>query len=153
VADFAFNIAKGRTVYYATLPAANDALILVLLVSAGIEADATLKDYDDLAALLAGTSDEATFTNYARKTVTASVTVTIDDTNDRVDVDMPDPVWTNAGGATNNTLAKLLVCYDNDTTAGTDSAIVPLSSHDFSVTTDGSNLTGTVDPVGFYRAS
>lgn len=152
MADFVFNIAKGKTGYYATLPAANDALIVVLLQSTGIEADATLKDHDDLAALLAGTSDEATFTNYARKSIT-SVTNTVDDTNDRLDSDFADQTWTSAGGATNNTIAKLLVCYDPDTTAGTDVDLIPLTAHDFSVTTDGSDLIAQVAAAGFYRAS
>lgn len=151
MADLVFNVAKGKAAYYATLPAANDALIVVLLKTAA--SDATLKDQDDLGAVLAGGSTEADFTNYARKTVTASVTVTVDDTNDRVDVDMPDQTWTSAGGATNNTLAALLVCYDSDTTGGVDSGIIPLTKHDFVVTTDGSDLTAQIATAGFYRAS
>ena len=51
------NIGKGRFVYYATLPAAADAFIAVVLAAAGLEADDALQDYDDLAAMLAaGTS-------------------------------------------------------------------------------------------------
>jgi NADH dehydrogenase/NADH:ubiquinone oxidoreductase subunit G len=152
MSDFVFNIAKGAVAYYATLPATNDGLIVVLLKSSGLEADSTLKDYDTLALLLAGTSDEADFTNYGRKTIT-SVTVTVDDTNDRVDVDVADQTWTSAGGATNNTLGKLLVCYDPDTTGGTDSSVIPLAAHDFSATTDGTNLVAQVAASGFYRAS
>jgi hypothetical protein len=52
------------------------------------EADATLKDRDDVAAILANGSTEADFTNYARKTGLTG-TITVDDTNDRVDVDIP----------------------------------------------------------------
>lgn len=152
MANQVMNISKGRFVYYSTLPAANDALIVVLLKSAGLEADDTLNNYDDLAALLAAANDEADFTNYARKSVT-TVTVTVDDTNNRADVDFADQVWTSAGGATNNTLGKLLICYDPDTTAGTDSTLVPLTHHDFAATTDGSNLTGQLDAAGFGRAA
>jgi hypothetical protein len=151
--DFVFNIAKGKIAYYAGLPATSDALIVVLLKSSGLEADSVLKDYDDLASLLAAANDEADFTNYARKTVTASVTVTVDDTNDRVDMDMPDLTWTAAGGASNNTLGKLLICYDGDTGAGTDSAIIPLTAHDFTATTDGSDLQAVLAAAGFARAS
>lgn len=150
--DFVFNIAKGKVAYYAGLPATNDALILVLLKSSGIEADSALKDYDDLASLLAAANDESDATNYARKTIT-SVTVTVDDTNDRVDVDFADPVYTTLGGATNNTIAKVLVCYDPDTTGGTDSSIIPLTSHDASFTTDGTDQTLVLAASGFYRAS
>lgn len=152
MADFEFNIAKGKTGYYATLPAANDALIVVLLKSSGIEADATMKDHDTLAALLAGTSDECDFTNYARKTL-ASVTATVDDTNDRLDVDADDLSYTSAGGAANNTIGKAIVCYDPDTTGGTDSSVIPLTAHDLSVTTDGSTLTITLPSGGFFRAT
>jgi hypothetical protein len=153
VADFVFNIAKGKAAQLATLPATNDALIVVLLKSTGLESDATLKDYADLAAILAAANDEADFTNYARKTVTASVTVTPDNTNDRVDVDMPDLTWTAAGGATNNTVGKLIVCYDSDTTGGTDSGIVPLTAHDFVATTNSADLVAQLAAAGFFRAA
>lgn len=141
------NIGKGRFVYYSTLPAANDALIIVPLESSGLVADATLIDYDDLAALLAGATNEQT--TAGRKTVT-SVTVTVDDTNDRTDVDFADPVWT---GLTGNAIAKLAVCYDPDTTGGSDSDLIPLTVHSFDVTPDGSDVTGVVATAGFARAS
>lgn len=152
MADGVFNIAKGKAGYYATLPAANDALIVVLIKATGLEADDTLNNYDDLAAILAAANDEADFTNYARKSIT-SVTNTVDDTNNRLDSDFADQTWTAAGGASNNTLGKLLVCYDPDTTAGTDSTVIPLTYHDFSATTDGSDLTAVVATAGFYRAA
>lgn len=145
MADFVFNIAKGKVAYYATLPATNDALVIVPLESAGLEADATLKDYDDLAALLAGSSNEQT--TMGRKTVTA-VTETVDDTNDRVDVDFADPTWT---AATGNAVGALVVCYDPDTTTGTDSTLIPLTKHDFSVTPDGADVSGAVFASGFWR--
>jgi hypothetical protein len=147
MADFIFNIAKGKFGHYAGLPAANDAFIIVPLEATGVEADATLKDYDDLAALLAGSSNEQT--TLGRKTVT-SVTPTIDDTNDRLDVDIPDQTWTGGAG---NAVGDLLACYDSDTTGGTDSGIVPLSCHDFSVTPDGSDITAQVAAAGLLRAS
>lgn len=158
MADEAFNIAKGRVVELYNRVKSNDpansAFIVVLLKTA--EADATLRDYDDLASLLAGSNVEADFTNYARKTLTDSDLSALpspDDVNDRYEVDIPDQTWTSAGGATNNTLAKLLVCYDSDTTGGTDSNIVPLTHHDFVLTTDGSNISAVVDSNGFFRSS
>lgn len=146
------NIAKGKVKYYAELPAANDALIVVLLKATGLEADDTLNNYDDLAALLAAANDECDFTNYSRKTL-ASVTNTVDDTNNWLDTDAADFTYTAAGGATNNTIGKALICYDPDTTGGTDSSIVPLTYHDFTATTDGNDLQVTVAAAGFYRAS
>lgn len=148
MADFVFNIAKGKAAYYSTLPATNDGLIVVLLKTAA--ADATMKDFDTLSAVLAGGSVEADFASYARKSLT-SATVTVDDTNDRVDVDIADQTWTAA--TTGQTLAKLLVCYDPDTTTGTDTTVIPLTAHDFAVTTDGTDLIAQVAAAGFYRAS
>lgn len=152
MADWVANIALGKIAYYATLPAASDALILVLLQSTGLEADATLRDYDDLASLLAASNDECTATNYARKSIT-SVTVTVDDTNNRVDLDFADQTFVALGGASNNTLAKALVCYDGDTAAGTDSAIIPLAAFDVSAVTDGNDLLIQLNASGFARAA
>lgn len=158
MADFQFNVAKGKTNEYVSRVAANDpansALVIVLLKAA--EADATLEDYDDLATLLAaGGNTEADFTNYARKVLTDAVisAPTPDDTNNNQSADFPDQTWTAAGGTTDNTLVKLLVCYDNDSTGGTDSNIIPLTSHDFATTTNGADLTAIVPAAGFFTAS
>jgi hypothetical protein len=160
MADGVFNIAKGRVVeLYANVEnnaPANSAFIVVLLKAAGLEADDTLNNYDDLAALLAASNDEADFTNYARKVLTDADLAAVpapDDTNNRRDLDIPDLTWTAAGGAANNSVGKLLVCYDPDTTGGTDGSIVPLTYHDFVVTTDGSDVTAQIAAAGFYRAS
>lgn len=150
--DGTFNVAKGKAGYYATLPGTNDALVVVLLKATGLEADDTLNNHDTLAALLAAANDEADFTNYARKTVTA-VTNTVDDTANRLDSDFADQTWTTAGGAANNGLGKLLVCYDPDTLGGSDTDIIPLTYHDFTATTDGSDLVAQVATAGFYRAA
>lgn len=150
MADFVFNAAKGRGRYFAGLPAANDALIAVLCKSAGLETDATLKDYANLSLLLAGTTDECDATGYVRKTLT-NVTVTVDNTNDWVTIDCDDIVWSSLGGATNNVIGKLLVCYDDDTTSGNDTNLIPFTAHDLVVTTDGTTFTATV--ADFYRAS
>ena len=147
MADFVFNIAKGKAGYYAGLPATNDALIAVPLEAAGLEAAATLKDYDDLASLLAGSSNEQT--TLGRKTITA-VTPTIDDTNDRLDVDIADLVWTASAG---NAVGAVIICYDPDTTGGTDSSLIPLTYHDAAFTPDGTDVTVQIAAAGFYRAS
>lgn len=153
MAAFVFNAAKGKVVYYAGLPASNDAIVIVLLKSGNLEAGATMKDYDTLSALLAGTSDEADFTNYARRVLSSGFTITIDDSANEVDIDQADQQWTNAGGAVNNSLGKVLFCYDPDSTSGTDADIIPLTAHDFVATTDGRTLTMTIDPLGFYAAT
>lgn len=145
MADGVFNIAKGAVAEMYRDAATNG---IVLLMQAA-EADATLVDYDDLAALFVPAGNtEATFTNYTRKTGLTG-TVTVDDTNDRVDVDIPDQTWTAAGNGTNNTLVKLVVAYEN---AAADATRVPQTHHDFSVTTDGSDLTAQFNAAGFFRA-
>jgi hypothetical protein len=146
MADFVFNIAKGKIAYYAGLPAANDALIAIPIEATGVEADATLRDYDTVSALLAAANNEQS--TMGRKTL-AGVTVTVDDANDRVDLDADDITWS---GATGNAVSDVLICYDPDTTAGTDADLVPLSWHDFSITPDGSDVVATIT-TAFARAS
>jgi hypothetical protein len=140
-----FNVALGRVAYYATLPAANDALLVIPIESSGVESDATIKDYDTVADLLAASNNEQS--TMGRKTIT-SVTVTVDDANNRTDVDFDDVVWT---AATGNAISDLLLAYDPDTTGGTDADLIPLTWHDFAITPDGSDVTATVSNV--YRAS
>jgi hypothetical protein len=146
MSDFTFNVALGKVAYYAGLPATNDALVLVPLETTGLESDALLKDYDTLSALLAGASNEQT--TMGRKTL-ASVTVTVDDTNDRVDVDCADVTWT---AATGNAVSAVVVCYDPDTTTGTDADLIPLTKHDWSFTPAGADQTLQVPTTGFFRA-
>ncbi|MGW6912576.1 hypothetical protein ACWGB8_01940 [Kitasatospora sp. NPDC054939] len=145
MANIVFNVALGRVAYYASLPAANDGLVAVPIETSGIVSDATMRDYDDLAALLAGASNEQT--TMTRKAL-ASVTVTVDDTNDRVAVDCADITWT---AATGNAVSALVICYDPDTTGGSDSDLIPLVKLDFAVTPDGSDITATISD--FYRAT
>lgn len=145
MADQVFNIAKGAFAEKIRDAATNVGIMLLKTA----EADATLIDYDTLAAILAGANTEADFTNYARKTGLTG-TVTVDDTNNRVDCDVPDQTWTSAGGATNNTLAKAIVFYQE---SAADSGRVPLTHHDFVETTTGSDITLQVNASGFARAA
>lgn len=156
MADIVPNIAKGRVnelmIRVDTNDPANSAIIVGLLQLA--EADAVLEDYDNLSVLLAAAGNtEANFTNYARQvfTDTEVVAPTPDDTNNRQDADLPDVTWLNAGGAANNGLVKLFVAYDDDTTSGDDTDIIVLSLQDFVATTDGNDLTATIN--NFFRAS
>lgn len=152
MADGKFNIALGRIGYYATQAGVGNAAFIVVLLKV-TEADDTLNNYDDLGTLLAAAGNtECDFTNYARKTITV-VTADLDDTANTLDEAIGDLVYTAAGGATNNSIVKILVCYDADTTAGTDSNIVPLTHHDASITTDGSTVTFTENASGFWGSS
>jgi hypothetical protein len=165
--NFVFNIARGKLGYYyyavknslvvtaAGTPAftstANAIFVVVLIEATGLEADATLADYDDMAALIAGTSNEQT--NQARKTLSDVELAAVpapDDANNRLDLDIPDLVYTALGG---NAIAKLLVGFDPDSTGGTDSSIIPLTAHSFDVTPDGTDVTAQVAATGFYRSA
>lgn len=154
MADFVFNIAKGQVKTLCnnvdTGAPANSRLKVIPIETSGLEADATLKDYDDLSTLLAGTSNEQT--TMGRKTLTSTdVTLTVDDTNDRIDIDISDITWT---AATGNAISALIVVYCPDgVTPGADSTFIPLTKHDFIVTPDGSDITAQIATAGFFRAS
>lgn len=156
MADFVFNIAKGRVAeLYNRVDSndpANSALIIVIIDAAG-DTDATMKDRDTLSALLGGTANEVTNGNYARKTLTDSDLTAFapDDTNDRVDLDIADQTWSAVGAG--DAWTDLIICYDNDTTGGDDTNIIPLTCHDFAVTPDGSDITAQINSAGFFRAS
>lgn len=137
---FVFNVAHGTHGHYATLPAASDGLVLVLLKLAGVESDATLKDYDTLAAILAAANDECDFTGYTRRTL-ANVSSVVDDTADARKVDADDPASYTNGGASAQVGAKGIVCYDPDTGAGTDADLIPLYCFDLNPTVPASGLT------------
>lgn len=145
MANIAFNVALGRVAYYASLPAANDALIMVPLEATGLVADATMRDYDTLTDLLAGASNEQT--TVGRKTL-ASVAVTVNDTDNRVDIDAADVTWT---APTGNAVGAVVICYDPDSTGGTDADLIPLTKHDVTWTPDGNDFTLTI--TDFFRAS
>ena len=155
--DFCFNVAKGRIAeFYVRIDGndpANSAFIILILATAGIETDAVLKDVDTITALVAGTTNEVTNTGYVRKTLTDADLVAFapDDTNDRVDLDIPDQTWTAvaAGDGWND----FVVSYDSDTTAGTDANVIPCTQHDFVLVPDGSDVTAQIAAAGFFRAS
>lgn len=156
MADQIYNIALGRVAELYNRVDLNDpanAALVIVVINANAVADATLKDLDDLAAILATAAAEVTNVNYARKVLTdADLTAFApDDANDRVDLDFPDQTW--SAVAAGDAWTDFLVCYDSDTTLGTDANIVPLTHHDFAVTPDGTDITAAPAATGFYRAS
>lgn len=153
MANIVFNIAKGRGVELYNRVKSNDpansAIIIVPIETSGLEADATLIDVDSLSALLSGTTNEQT--TMGRKTLTDSDLAALpapDDTDNRYDVALPTVTW---AAATGNAISKIAVCYDPDTTSGTDADIVPLTMFDFEQTPAGADI----QAIGgvFFRAS
>ena len=146
MANISFNISKGCVAaYMRTVGTGNAALIVVPIETTGIVSDATMRDYATLADILAGTSNEQT--TMGRKAIT-SVTVTVDNTNDRVDIDCADITW---DAATGNAISALVFCYDPDTTSGDDSSIIPLAKYDLVATPSGAPLVAQIYSTGFYR--
>jgi len=159
MANFVFNIAKGRAVELYNRVKSNDpstsAFVIVLLAASGLESDATLMDYDSLAAILAAANDELTNVGYARVVLTDTELAALpapDDANNRYDIDIPDPSWPSIAASPGGS-GKLLVCYDANTGSGSDSDILPVSAHDFVVTFDGNTVDGNVNIAGFLRAA
>jgi hypothetical protein len=145
MANFTFNIAKGQIAEYFRRVDSNDpansAIILVPLSASGTEAQG--QDLDTLAAVEADANfAEQTGGSWVRKTLTdsdlSSSNYEVDDTNNRFDVSLPSVTWTSPDAGSNTT--GLLVCDDSDTTAGTDSNIIPLTHHDFAVTADDNDV-------------
>jgi hypothetical protein len=154
MAAIVFNIAKGRVAeLYKRVKdndPANSAFIVVPLELSGLEADDVLIDKDTLSDVLSGTTNEQT-ANMGRKTLTDADLAAFpspDDTNDRIQLSLPAITW---AGATGNAVGAILVCYDPDTTGGTDANIVPLVKWDVSLTPDGSNA--SLASAVFYQSN
>lgn len=159
MANQTFNIGLGRQVELYQRVDLNDpgtaTFIVLLLAATGVESDAVLKDMDTFAAVVAGTTNEATNTGYARKVLTDTdlVAFTPDDVNNKADLDIPDQTWVSVANDGTGAISDLIIAYDATTLGVTPTAIIPLTMHDFVVTPDGSNITAQVAAAGFFSAS
>lgn len=154
MADFVFNIAVGKAGQYFQnveddSPAA--AVIRIFVIDANGETDANMKDVDNMTALFALLANEVTNTNYANKSLTdADITVTLDDGNDRLDVDIDsDPVFSTILAGDDWT--DIIIAYDADGTDN-DANTIPLLLQDFAVTPDGTDIKIIINAAGIYRA-
>lgn len=152
--DFVFNIARGQIkTFYSNVDTdtpSGCSLAIVLIETTSIEADATLRDYDDLASLLAGASNEQT--NQTRKFLVDADLAELpapDDANERMDLDLPDITYTALGG---NAIGKVLVCF-KPAAGSADSAIIPMTAHAVSITPDGNDVVLQPAAAGFWRSS
>lgn len=141
MADLVFNLVKGAVAEIVR----DGANIQIVPFDAGATTDATVRDVDTLAAVIALGTERAA-TGWNRKAISnGSITLTVDDTNDRVDIDVADQTWT---AVTAGTTTDLITAED---LGGADSADRPLTFHDFAITPDGSDVVATV--ANFFRAS
>lgn len=141
MANIVFNQALGA-VFEKIRDGAN---IVIVPIDAGATTDATFKDHDFLNNVLAA-STERTTGGWNRKSISnASITATVDDTNDRTAVDIADQTWT---AVSLGSVTDLVIAEDF---GGVDTTRVPLTLHDFTITPDGSDVTAQV--ADFYRAA
>lgn len=153
-----FNIAKGRFIELHDRVANNDpaAGVLVVVVLKAAEVDSALVDRTSLGAILgAAGNTEADFTNYSRKVLTDAdiPPSSVDYTGNFATATIPDQDWTPAGGAVDNTTAKLLICYDPDSGGGTDADILPLVALDWVESANGSPIIASMSSDGYGRAT
>jgi hypothetical protein len=157
MANEVMNFARGAIGWYSDvlrgLAPANSRLVIVVLEVA--EADDTLNNHNELAALLAAGNTEVTSTNYARIEVAgANITWTVDDSgNDAQAIFDADQVFSNISQLAAEVWVKLLVCWDTDNAAGGDVDIIVLTHHDFSVTPNGGDITADFDQTNGYYGS
>jgi len=154
MANYVLNKGKGRVVELFRRvdenEPTNSAIILVPVKVSDTEAN--VQDFDSLEAVLAGTIDEQT-EGWSRKTLTdadlSGTQYNEDDTNNRGQASIPAVKWTAPTSGKNTT--GVLICYDSDTTGGTDANILVLEHLDFAVTADGNDVEANAGEV--FRAS
>lgn len=157
MAGLVFNVAKGAVRGYYDRVDNNDptnsALVLVALAESGLESDATLIDKTTLSNLVSGTTNEVTNTGYARIILTDSdlAASSVDFTDDEILLVLPDVTFGSPNVDSGDVWKKLVVCYDSDTTSGTDANIIPLTLHDIDVTPVNLPVDAFLS-TGFFRA-
>lgn len=156
MADLVFNISKGKAAEFAARVEANDPANAIFTIALwnSTETDANIRDLDTYALIESNANSveltSGTNANYVRKLLAnGALTVTLDDPNDRMDIDCADQTWTALGAGT--AVTDLSFGYDSDSTAGTDANVVPVTWHDFVITPDGSDVTASI--AVFFRAS
>jgi hypothetical protein len=128
------------------LPLGTDSIMVVLLQNTGLAVDATLVNFQSLGALLAGTSQEATFSNYARVNLSSSSILITHNTGSSptsTTVSFSLQIWNSAGGALNNTISKVALVYQ-PTGSTADTGCLVLATLDYSGTTTGGALEVTL---------
>ena len=153
MANFAFNIAKGRAVEQYRLVKDNivAASLLTLIPLSASDTEANAQDADHVTAALATAMNEQTGGGWVRKDLTDSELAAFpapDDGNNRYDVSLPSVTWTAPTAASDTT--GLLVCFDT-TGSDADGVLMPQSHHDFAVTADGNDV--ILNAGVYYRAS
>ena len=154
MADIICNISKGRWGAWAQNVEDNSpaAAVLRLFAIVSTNTDDERGDVDTMTAMFAlGTTAEATNTNYANLVIDETdITLTVDDTNNRLDIDLTDQVWSTIIAGDNWT--HIVLAYDDDG-SDTDGTTITIAVYDFVVTPNGGDITAVIDAAGALRAS
>ena len=149
------NASKGKINEYAARVNANDPADAVLVLALFIGSGATDDDYTDadtFSAIEALQTAEVTDPSYGRIILddTAIGATTIDDGANSQSFDIADQTWTALSGG--DSVTKLVVGFDADSTSGTDADIIPCTHHDFVLLTNGSDVVAQ-SPSGLWSAT
>ena len=153
MADFIFNVAKGRGIQLLKNVKDNDPAAAVIRIYAIVttDTDDDLKGADTMAAVIAlSNTAYATNTGYSQLTDDGSdLTLTLNDTADVYDAILADQTFSSVDAGDNWT--DLIVAYDPDG-LGTDASCIPLFNADFVVTPNGGDIVANFPATYFYRA-
>jgi len=151
VANYVFNIAKGRVVEFYNRVENNDPATSILSVHplSATPAQATGQDVDDYAAFITAGAVELNTNGWSVKTLTDTDLASFpgpDDANDRYDVPVPAMTWTPTAG----TAVGLAICYSS-LASPTNAQRIVLTHHDFAFVPDGGGI--TLNAGAFFRAA
>lgn len=134
--------ALGRFTEKCSLPLGTDNILIIPLQNTTLPTDTVLRNCLNLGAVFTAGGVEATFTNYGTRRALASgdITITVNTTTFLVNVAFASQVWATAGGATNNTISKVVVAY-RPTSSTNDAGCLVLATQDYSAATAGGSLT------------
>lgn len=157
MADLILNRALGKIHQYAdnvdnNAPAASVLRLFALVISG--DQDNAIRDLSTMTmtGLFALTNvAEATNSGYANQVMDdTDVTITIDDANNRVDIQGGDQTF--SAVIAGDVWTDLVFGYDPDG-SDTDGLTIPLSLHDFPITPNGGDITGDEPVAGFARCA
>ncbi len=134
MADFVCNVALHELDRFNWQITPLDIRVLLLVTAEGDEA---MRDHEDIAALLAAASVEAsTMTSYARLALTGE-TKTVNNANNRVEFDAADAAFGVLGNGANETTTDIITFEEG----ASDALREPVSVHDAVFLSDGSSVT------------
>lgn len=151
--NLVFNVAKGKVAEYHDRVNGNDpaASELVVIAVNSTDTDDAVQDVDTVAALLAlGSTAEVTNTNYARQDLTDTdiAASAVDDTNNRMGSALPQVTFSSI--AAGDAWTDIVIAYD-PTGSSADSALVPLTIHEFAATPNGGDI--VINAGDYFRGS